>query len=349
MTDRASGADRKRRLAATLVTLVTLVVVFALVLPQLGDYGEAWDAVRSMSGSAVILLALLTIANILIYPWPYQAAVIGLTYRPSFVVSQTSFAISNGVPGGGALGVAVQYRMLGDYGFGPDAATAAVGVNAVSVLLAKVTMPVIALALLIVVGETQVWVVPAFLIGFVLVGLAIGLLVALFHSEGSGHRIGEWANRLVNWVAGFFGEQEAIDVKAKLLELRASTRDLLQRRVTSISVANVVVQFLSFFVFFVALRGIESQASMKTTAVVAFAAFSIGRLGDFVPLTPGGLGTVDALMTGLLVGFGTNESDALAATLVWRAATYFPQIVIGLGTYRSWHHWRQKTDRATPA
>jgi uncharacterized protein (TIRG00374 family) len=349
MTDRASGAHRRRQLVVGLVTLVTLVVVFAGVLPQLGDYGEAWDAVRSMSGSAVVLLALATIANILIYPWPYQAAAIGLTYRPSFRVSQTSFAISNGVPGGGALSVAVQYRMLGDYGFGPDAATAAVGINAVWGVLVKVSSAVVSLALLIVVGETQAWVVPAFLIGFVLVGSAIGLLVALFHSEGTGHRIGEWANRVINWVAGLLGKEEAIDVEAKLLEFRASTHDVLKRRVTSISVANVVVQFLSFVVFFVALRGIEGQASMKTTAVVAFAAFSIGRLGDFVPLTPGGLGTVDALITGLLVGFGTNESYALAATLVWRAATYFPQIFIGLGTYLLWRHRGRRADRTPHA
>ena len=348
MTDEASS-DRWKKLVATVVALVTLVVVFAVVLPQLGDYGEAWEAVLRMSDAAVMLLGVATIANVLVYPLPYQAAVIGLKYWQSFAVSQTSFVISNGVPGGGPLSVAVQYRMLGDYGFSTRAATAAVGIGGVWGVLIKVALPVVALALLIVAGETRAWVVPALLVGFVLVASAIGVLVALFRSEEAGHRIGAWLGRAISWISGLFGKEDPIDVEAKLFEFRASTHDLLQRRAVAITVTHVLVQVMSFLVFFLALRGIEGQASMKTSAAVAFAAFSIGRLGDFVPLTPGGLGTVDALITGLLVAFGTNEADALAATLVWRAATYLPQLLIGLLTYLAWRRRKRKADDVAQA
>ena len=33
-----------------------------------------------------------------------------------------------------------------------------------------------------------------------------------------------------------------------------------------------------------------------------------------------------------------RASDALAADMVWRATTYFPPILIGLGTYAYWKH-----------
>ena len=347
MTNEASS-DRWKKLVATVVALVTLVVVFAVVLPQLGDYGEAWEAVLGMSDAAVVLLGVATIANVLVYPLPYQAAVIGLRYGQSFAVSQTSFVLK-AVPGGGPLSVAVRYRMLDDYGFSTQAATAAVSIGGVWSVLAKVTLPVVALALLIVAGETRAWVVPALLVGFVLVASAIGVLVGLFRSEEAGHRIGAWLGRAINWISGLFGKEDPIDVEARLIEFRASTHDVLQRRVVAITVTNVLIQVMSFLVFFLALRGIEGQASMNTSAAVAFAAFSIGRLGDFVPLTPGGLGTVDALITGLLVAFGTNEADALAATLVWRAATYLPQLLIGLLTYLRWRRSKRQADRVAQA
>jgi uncharacterized protein (TIRG00374 family) len=44
---------------------------------------------------------------------------------------------------------------------------------------------------------------------------------------------------------------------------------------------------------------------------------------------PGGLGTVDALITSILQAFGLDNNSALAATMIWRAATFFPQIIIG--------------------
>ena len=39
------------------------------------------------------------------------------------------------------------------------------------------------------------------------------------------------------------------------------------------------------------------------------------------------------LITGILVGFGAANNDALAAVMVWRALTYFPQVIIGIVTY----------------
>ena len=38
-------------------------------------------------------------------------------------------------------------------------------------------------------------------------------------------------------------------------------------------------------------------------------------------------------MTAILVAFGVPNNDAMAATLIWRGATFFPQIVIGIITF----------------
>jgi len=68
----------------------------------------------------------------------------------------------------------------------------------------------------------------------------------------------------------------------------------------------------------------------------ALAAFSFARVASFIPITPGGLGTVDAALTALLTGYGATSSQALAADLMWRAATYLPQVLLGVLTFLWW-------------
>ncbi len=53
-------------------------------------------------------------------------------------------------------------------------------------------------------------------------------------------------------------------------------------------------------------------------------------------MTPGGLGTVDAAMVGLMVSMGADKDIALAADLVWRAASFFPQVILGVITFLIW-------------
>ena len=54
------------------------------------------------------------------------------------------------------------------------------------------------------------------------------------------------------------------------------------------------------------------------------------------PSPPGGLGTVDAALAALLTSFGATSSQALAADLVWRAASYLPQLLLGTLTFLWW-------------
>ena len=331
-----AAPSRRSQIVAGAVTLVTLVLVFAVVLPQLADYGEAWEAIQDMGAPALALLVVATVANIAVYVWPYQAALPGIRYWPAFVVRQTSFAISNGVPGGGAFGLAVQYTMLGQYGFGSGPATAAIGVTALWNTLVTLALPVLAVVALIVAGEVQGWVITAAVVGLVVVGVLVGLLVVLFRSESGARRLGSFADRVAAGGARLVRREADLDLESKVLDFRASTVDVVETRAAAVTLTNVGQQLMQFLVLFLALRGVQAGNDVQTTLVETFVAFAVGRLGSFIPVTPGGLGTVDAVITGILVGFGADESAALAATLVWRVATFFPQIFIGIGTYLYW-------------
>lgn len=333
--------SRKKQVIAGLVTLITLVIVFAGILPQLADYGSAWDAIGAMSTVSLVLLLGATILNIIVYVWPYQAALPGIAYGPAFVVRQTSFAISNGVPAGGAFGLGVQYTMLGDYGYGAGPATAAIGITSVWNTLVTLALPVLAVVALLVVGETEAWVYSAAALGLIVVGFLVGMLVLLFKSEAAAHRLGSLADRLVTRAAAVLRKTVDLGLAEKLLDFRSSTIEVVRSRALRITLTNVLQQFVQFLVLYLALLGIQGGTD-QTTFPEVLAAFSIGRLGSFIPLTPGGLGTVDALITGILVSFGAVEADALAATLLWRASTFFPQILIGVGTFL---YWRRRKNR----
>src|SRR5262249_5907254 len=78
--------------------------------------------------------------------------------------------------------------------------------------------------------------------------------------------------------------------------------------------------------------------------------FAVARLAGAIPVTPGGLGTVDAAFIGMLTAFGATSNDALAADLVWRAATNFPPSFIRPLTYPVWERGpAQRTHAKHPA
>ena len=120
-----------------------------------------------------------------------------------------------------------------------------------------------------------------------------------------------------------------------MLRFRASTVDVVRFRWMRLTSTNLLLQLAQFAILYVALAGIQAGAD-QVTAVEALVAFAFARLGTFVPITPGGLGTVDAVMVTMLTGFGASNPDAVAAVLVWRALSYFPQVLLGVVTFLIW-------------
>jgi hypothetical protein len=92
-----------RVVVSTAVTVVVLVVVFFGIFPKVADYSQAWSSIQQMPTAYVVALVVATVVNLAVYVWPLQAAPPRLGYGPGFVVRQTSFAISNAVPAGGAV------------------------------------------------------------------------------------------------------------------------------------------------------------------------------------------------------------------------------------------------------
>jgi uncharacterized membrane protein YbhN (UPF0104 family) len=144
-----------RIVISTSVTVAVLVVVFVGIFPKVADYSEAWSAIQQMPTTYVVALVAATGVNLVVYVWPLQAALPGLGYGPGFVVRQTSFAISNAVPAGGAVGLGVLYGMLDSYGFGAGATASAIAIVSVFNVFATLVMPVLGVVALLASGVVE--------------------------------------------------------------------------------------------------------------------------------------------------------------------------------------------------
>ena len=60
-------------------------------------------------------------------------------------------------------------------------------------------------------------------------------------------------------------------------------------------------------------------------------AYGAAAVLSMIPITPGGLGFVEAGLTATLIAAGVNGSDALLATLAYRVVSYWLPLPVGLG------------------
>ena len=328
--------DRRTRVIAGFVTLVVLVIVFAGILPKFGNYAEAWDLIKDMSIQQLAVLASSVIFSIMVYVFPFQVSLPGLRYWPAFMIRQTSFTISNAVPAGGAVGLGVQYGLLAQAGFSGASATAAIGITSVFNLMITLALPVLGvLALLFVDTPTSGQVFGA-LAGLAAIAAMVGFFVAILHSEENARKLGNRADVWIAKVTTRFHKPAPASVTDQLVAFRGSTVEVVTARWALLTATNFLQQFAQFGVLLVSLRIIQTGESTEIAVAAAFAAFALARLAAFIPVTPGGLGTVDAALTALLVAFGVSNTDALAATLLWRAASWIPQVLLGVVTFLIW-------------
>ena len=339
----------KQQIIATILTVGILLIMVVVVLPQLGDYGEAWTAIQSMESWQLALIALATVGLIIIYVFPYTAAFPGLRFKPAFLTRQTSFMISNVVPGGGAFGLAAQYGMLTSYGYRPAPVTSAIGITSVWNTLVTLSLPVVGLIALTASGQSNAEATTVTMIAAVAVVTMVVVLALILRSEEFARKLGRWANSIVQWGAGLVKKDADFDVVEAVVEFRTSIVDVVADRWILITLANVGQQLAQFSILYLAVVALQGGFGGPVTLMEAFVAFSFGRLATFIPVPPGGLGTTDAIITSILTAFGMPNNDALAATMVWRAATYFPQVIIGGISMLVWRRGQAKDTNVAAA
>jgi uncharacterized membrane protein YbhN (UPF0104 family) len=312
----------------TALAMAVVAVVFVVVLPRIANYSDVWDVLSGLSGRAIAALAAATLINVATYGPPWMAALPGLGYRQSMVLTQTSTALSVAVPGGDVVGIAASYAMLRGWGFRRDAVAVAVVVTGVWNQIVNVVLPVLALALLLLSGGSSPLLLTAGLIGIGAIVALAGALVMVLRGEPQARGVGERAQRVANRALKAVRRPARAGWGEAMVRFRRQTIDLLARRWAAITVAQFAGHLAVFGVFIVALRA-TGVGSDEVTWIEALAAWGLIRLLTAVPVTPGGIGIVELGLATALVGFGAGNAQAVAAVLLYRVLTLVPTVVLG--------------------
>lgn len=343
-----AALDKKKSIILGIVGLVFIVFIFARVIPQVtgSGYQQAFSELEGMTTMALIIIGISVIAYLVAYGFPFMAAAPGLKYGPSQQVNQAAFAISNGVPAGGAFGLAVQYAMLASYRISGSAATAAITAVGLWSIFVSLGLPILGVAALSIEGGNSAynWVAPLGL--GVLVVIIVGF-VLIMRSPRLAVAIGHLGNKLINPLRKHVAKLKDLDLVQPISKFRADMYDVLRKRWLLLTIAQLAVILTQFTIFYAALRGVQGWDNAGTSPLAAFGAFATSQIMLMVPITPGGLGTTDALMIALLQSMGVSGSVAQAADVVWRIASYLPQIIIGIIALVLWFRRANRTFAAS--
>lgn len=349
----SGGLDKKKTIIMGIVAVVFLAIVFVRVIPQIGSYSEAAEYIKAMTPQAIVGLVCVTIFYLFVYGWPFVASTPGLKYKAGFIVNQSAFAVSNGVPAGGALGLGLQYAQLTSYKTTPTAATASIGATGVWSVFITLFLPVTGVLALTLSGDDAAGYLRAAIFGVVALVVTVGLFALILRSEKNAIRIGEFCDAVLNWCIHLFKKDKNVDVSKAIMSLRVDIVGLVKKRWLVITIAQIGVSWAQFAILYAALVGVSGSTG-TLPLLVAYGCWAISQLGILVPITPGGLGTVDAVLIGLLTSFGVEAGIATAADLVWRASSYIPQITIGLISIFYWRYdirrqAKKDAENATPS
>jgi uncharacterized protein (TIRG00374 family) len=318
-----SVASRTLRGSIKLVLFLFVFVFFGL--PAITN---ARDALHRLSSVEPILLLVgvgLELLSLVSYSQltrvalpPHSVSMPSLTR-----IQVTTRALTNVVPGGSAAGSALGYRMLTLAGVrGADAGFALVTVALGSAVALNAILWVTLLVSIPAAGFRPIYVTMA-LIGVLILGAFAGMILGLIRGEHQAERFVRAIGRRVR----FLDEDRLADVVNRLAE---RLRELLADRqlLSRLGVWALFNWLLDAAALWVFLRAFGATARVDSLLV----AFCVANISAAIPLTPGGLGVLDATLVAMLALFGYGNAAGLAVPS-YRLAQYWLPIPLGALSY----------------
>jgi uncharacterized protein (TIRG00374 family) len=330
------------------VSILLVGGIFWFVLGQFADLSSVWRAIRSLTKVEVAVLVGLAAWNLATYWIQMVVATPGLTYPQAMVLTESTTAVSNALPAGGAIGVGLTYSILGSWGFSNSRATLAVLVSGIWNNFAKLGMPVVALAILAVSGDSGGGGLVAALAGLLgLVG-AVTIFALILRSEAFARQLGLFTQRIASRIRKVFRKGPATGWDLAVTKFRGRVLGFVRRRWIQLTLVTVIGHLSLYLVLLASLR-VMGVSEQDASWAQVLAVFSFARLITAIPITPGGVGIVELALIGGISAAGGERAEVVAAVLIYRLLTYVVPIVFGGITYVFWRRNRSWRDSAPPA
>lgn len=278
-------------------------------------------------------LFLLEAASLACLWWLIRIALPNVSWFVASTAQMSGNAVSKTVPGGAPMGAALQYRMLGVAGIDPGPAATALGATGLLSAWVLFGLPFVALLLSLVGSPVPEGMVPVAVAGAAIFLIMFGIGIAIVKSDGIVDVIGRPVERANRWIMAKLGREGGITV-VSLHEQRAEMMRTLGgnfRNALTAAIGNWVLDYLVLVAALIAV-GAEPRLSLVLLA------YAVAAVLAMIPITPGGLGFVEAGLTAMLALAGISSSDALLATLAYRLYSYWLPLPAGLTAYLIFRH-----------
>jgi uncharacterized protein (TIRG00374 family) len=314
---------KPRRLKRNIIWLGITAVSLYVVFPEIVDVFSSWKQITRFSlGWLGVMLLLQVGTNACL--WDLQrVALRAPRWRPVIASQLASNALSNVAPGGGPVGAALQYRMLVQSGLpGPQTAAALTAVN-VLVFAVVLALPVLALPGLVKNGVNRS-LLEAGIIAIVAFAVLAGM-GALFLTT---NRPLAWIGRVVQRVRNRLRRKRkpVTTLPERLLRERDRILKTLGPRWKHALLDAVGRWVLDYMTLLAALAALGSHPRPSLVLLAYCGARALAN----IPITPGGLGFVEAGLTALLALAGVHPGDAVLATFAYRLFSYWLPLPFGL-------------------
>ena len=328
---KAAAIDAAQQRPLTWKTTVKRALVVAVagtalyvVLPRLAAVLGSWPRLSTLSPVWFSVAVAVELAS---FTCNFALQRLALRTKGWFAVVTAGLAgnaVTDSLPGGDAAGAAVQFGMLTTAGF--DTATAVGGLTAFSLLGigGLLALPILALPAILAGAPAS----PG-LAHTALLGIAGFVLFAIFgaillYTDRPLAIIGRAAQGLRNWVTR--GRRPSITgLDIRLLTERNTIKTVLGEKWWQAVLLTAGRLGFDYGCLLAALRA-TGTSPRPSLVLLAYSAAGIIAL---LPLTPGGLGIVEASLSGLLILAGVHPGEALLATLAYRIASYWLPLLAG--------------------
>ncbi len=311
------------RLGAFSMTAIALY----LLAPSLIEVFSSASLLRELSPWAVALMVLFEVLSFVAAWAAFRVALPEAGWFVTATSQLTSNAISRILPGGAVTGGATQFAMLSKAGIDATAAGAALTASSLIATGALLALPILALPAALSGREIPDSLASGAKVGAVAFVVLAIIFVVLTVFDKPLLLMGGWLAAIRRRIAP---KAAGPGLGERFVERRNEVRAELGSRWRSAVVTSVANWIFDYLALMAAVQAVGSDAP-PSLVLLAYCAAAVLTM---VPITPGGLGFVEAGLTATLVAAGVPTQEALLATLSYRLVSYWLPLPAGLVAYQ---------------
>lgn len=307
--------------------------LLAFGLPRVADttWQQIGQQLSQVGWQVACLMLLLKVVGLYSYTFTLTASLPGLSHLRAMMVNAAGSMVSNIMPMGGAVAVAITYVMCRSWGFLRRNISTSLVVTGVWNVMARLALPLLAI-LAVIIGpvDTPAPVILGSSVAVIALLVVLGLFLAVIFTESASQVVG----RTLGGVARPFSKRlrAGASLDGLIRDQRSRWGTVASSGGWRMTLGLAGMLGIFFLLYWLACHTVGVDLPLAHI----FAAYAIRQLLTVVAITPGGLGITEAGTAAVLIAFGADTTSAAAAALLYAIVTHLLDVPLGAVALLAW-------------